>query len=76
MSVIIEAPTADKVSWDDIFKDFKRRHPNLKKMVMRWEPFGFATVRIFLKDSAQLVYNYDTKQAKFIVMGRDVLCGC
>lgn len=52
-----------KLTWDDVFKDFKKRHPSKWFAVMKWEAANYATIRIFLHDGRVLLYDYDTKEA-------------
>lgn len=56
----------EKATWDNIYKDFRRRHPNLRKDVIHHEPYSYATIKLVLKDGKKMIYNYDTKMAKFI----------
>lgn len=55
-----------KITWCDIYKDFKKRHPNLKKEVAYWVPHDYATIKLKLKDGTSMLYNYDDHMAKFI----------
>lgn len=59
-----------KVTWTVIYRDFKRRHPNLAKMIMDWRPMGYATIQIWLKDGSLMSYDYDEHMAKFIRIGK------
>lgn len=54
---------SEKITWNKIFKDFKRRHPNLSKNVSYWRPFDYATIIIYLKDGMIITYNYDEHRA-------------
>ena len=56
----------EKATWDDIYDDFKRRHPTWSKIVLGFKPFGYATIMIMCPDRVKLVYDYNTKIAKFI----------
>lgn len=55
-----------KVTWNDIYKDFRRRHPNLAKQVCGWRPYGYAQVWIRLKNGSELVHDYDLHIANYI----------
>lgn len=52
-----------KVTWRIIYQDFKRRHPNLSKKAVRFEPHDYATILIYLDDGLRLIYNYDEHKA-------------
>lgn len=53
----------EKVTWEKIYKDFRNRHPRLKKEVANWQPREYATITITLKSGMILVYNYDDQRA-------------
>ena len=55
-----------KVAWKDIYKDFRDRHPNLKKEIVDWRPYDFLTIMLQLSSGERLVYEYITKDVKFI----------
>lgn len=60
---------SDKLPWDKIRDDFKQRHPTLAKQIYHVQPYGYATVEIWLRDGMILAYNYDEHRA-------DILCAC
>lgn len=55
-----------KVTWNDIYKDFRRRHPNLAKQVCDWRPYDYGKVLIILKSRSELVHDYDSHTANYI----------
>lgn len=55
-----------KIKWSDIYKDFRMRHPNLKKMVTDWKPHDYLTILLRLNDGSQITYEYMTRDTKFI----------
>lgn len=57
---------ADKITWNKIHKDFKQRHPNLSKEVIHWQPYAYATIKLWMKDGSKIVYNYDNHRATFV----------
>lgn len=54
-----------KITWDKIHKDFARRHPNLRKELVGWRPYDYATILITCKDGSKILYDYDLKRASF-----------
>lgn len=52
---------ANKLTWTDVYNDFKKRHPKLSKKVLRFEPYDFATILLIFPDRVRMSYNYDTK---------------
>lgn len=53
-----------KLPWIEIFKEFKRNHPNLSKQIVRFEPSGYAEITIFLNTGDKIIYNYLDKKGK------------
>ena len=60
---------ARKITWDVIYRDFRRRYPNLSKEVIHWQPHSYATIEIELKDDSKLLFNYDAGIVKFAKRG-------
>ena len=52
-----------KVTWKDVYDEFKQKYPNLAKLVMHYEPYKFATIKLFLPEGVTMVYDYDEKKA-------------
>ena len=55
-----------KVTWDTVFKDFKRRHPNLAKMVTRYRPYKFLTILIYFCDGSKMAYDFSVSSGRFV----------
>lgn len=55
-----------KVKWKDVYEEFKQLYPNLSKMVMHYEPYSFATIKLFLSDGARMLYDCDNKKAVIV----------
>ena len=47
-----------KVTFDNIYADFRRRHPNLKKEVIHWKPYNYLKIKVYLFDGMILIYDY------------------
>lgn len=58
----------EKVTFTDIYKDFKARLPNLSKEVVYWKPSGYLSIQVVFKDGSQMVYDYLYKKASFTVL--------
>ena len=56
----------NKVTWNKIFTDFKKRHPNLSRMALDYRSYDYATIMVYLRDGLKLTYNYDSKRARFL----------
>lgn len=56
----------DKLTWKNVYEDFRRRFPNLKKNVSCWRPYYYATICLYTKDNKRMLYNYDTRDIKFL----------
>jgi hypothetical protein len=59
---------AEKVTFADVYKDFKARLPNLSKGVSHWQPNGYLSIRIFFWDGSQMVYDYLYKKGVFSIL--------
>ena len=59
---------AEKVTFADVYKDFKARLPNLSKGVSHWQPDGYLSIRIFFWDGSQMVYDYLYKKGVFSIL--------
>lgn len=55
-----------KITWEVIYKDFRQRHPNMKKLVTYWRPYSYATIKLYFNDGMLAIYNYDNKKATFL----------
>jgi hypothetical protein len=55
-----------KVTWSDIYKQFRATHPRLKNEVINYRPYNFMTIILTLKDGSKMTYNGMTKECQFI----------
>lgn len=53
-----------KVTWNDVYKDFRKRHPKMRKHTVGFQPYDFAEVVVYIDDGRKLIYNYDTKRSR------------
>lgn len=51
-----------KITWDVIFRDFKKNNPEYAKRVWHWRPHDYATIVLYLNNRNKATYNYDTKE--------------
>ena len=51
-----------KITWVDIFLDFKLRHPKYGGRVLHYQPYGYATIFLIIQGVGHMSYNYDTKE--------------
>lgn len=58
----------EKVTFTDIYKDFKARLPNLSKRATYWRPNGYLSIWVVFEDGSQMVYDYLYKKASFTVL--------
>ena len=52
----------DKVTWRDVYNDYKKHHPKASKKCLGFDPYGFATILLIFPDRVRMTYNYDTKE--------------
>lgn len=62
-----------KITFLDIYKDFKIRLPNLSKRATYWKPRGYLSITVYLEDGSQMAYDYLYKKASFIAMPQAAL---
>lgn len=55
-----------KVTWKNVFDEFKQRHPNLAKMVVEYRPHSYGMIVILFEDGKSMVYDYDAKCGRWI----------
>ena len=53
-----------KITWKDVFDDFKKTYPNMSRTVITFDPHSYATVILYFPDRVRMTYNYDTKELK------------
>lgn len=51
-----------KLTWENIYKDFRTTYPSIAKEVLGFEPHSFATILLFFRENKRMLYNYDTKE--------------
>lgn len=54
-----------RVTWDDIYNEFRKNHPTLSKLVSSWRPIDCGMIEIKLKEGDAVIYDYYMHQAKF-----------
>lgn len=54
---------ATKVTWNDVYKDFKKRYPKKSQTVLGFQPHSYATILLIFPDGLRMLYNYDTRKA-------------
>lgn len=57
---------AAKITWADIYKEFRSKYPTLRKRVIGWQPYGYLTIILTCDDGVKLVYDYLKKQCLFL----------
>lgn len=55
-----------KITWDAIYKDFKDKHPNLKKFIEYWCPRDYEKITLYFTDGMLAVYDYFEHRVNFI----------
>lgn len=55
-------PTTKVVTWADIFADFKKTFPTRSKNAPDFQPYSYATIKLYFTDGKRMLYNYDTKK--------------
>lgn len=53
-----------KVSWQDVYDNFKSVYPKLSKMSVRFMPYDYMTIAVYLSDGTKMIYDDLKKQAR------------
>lgn len=56
----------NKVTWSDVYKEFRSTHPNLRNEVMDYRPYDYLTIILYFKDGRRMVYKYMTNERYFL----------
>lgn len=56
----------NKITWQDIYKEFRSGHPNLCKKIIGWQPNGYLSIIVSLDDGDKMAYDYLTKRCWFV----------
>lgn len=55
-----------KITWGEIYRDFRSRFPRLKDQVLDYRPHDYLTIKIWCKDDLVVTYNYMTKSCDVV----------
>lgn len=55
-----------KITWNMINKDFRAKHPEMRRSVTYWRPYNFATILLYFKDGRLATYDYDKHKLRFL----------
>lgn len=47
-----------------IYRDFRKKHPNLAKSVLYWHPYDLDEIALYLQDRSIMIYNDYTKRGR------------
>ena len=53
-----------KITWDDLYTNFKSIYPNLGRQSLRFQPYGYMMILVYLTDGSRMIYDDLRKQAK------------
>lgn len=57
-----------KVTWKEIFDNFKAVYPNLSKGVRDFVPYNYMSIIVYLPDGTKMIYDDVVKRAKMIAV--------
>lgn len=58
-----------KVTWKDIFNNFKSVYPRLSKEAQDYRPYNYMSIVVYLEDGTKVIYDDMAKRAKMLVAG-------
>ena len=53
-----------KITWDDLYNNFKSIYPNLGRQSLRCQPYVYMMFLEYLTDGSRMIYDDLRKQAK------------
>lgn len=56
-----------KVTWKDIFNNFKSVYPRLSKEAQDYRPYNYMSIVVYLEDGTKVIYDDMAKRAKMLV---------
>lgn len=56
-----------KVTWKDIFNNFKSVYPRLSKEAQNYRPYNYMSIVVYLEDGTKVIYDDMAKRAKMLV---------
>ena len=51
-----------KLTYKDVYEDFRRRFRNISERAMHWHPYDVETIMIYFPKGVKATYNYHTKE--------------
>ena len=55
-----------KVTWKDIFENFKMVYPNLSNGAKDFKPYNYMSIVVYLEDGSRVVYDDLMKRARIL----------
>ena len=55
-----------KVTWKDIFNNFKSVYPRLSKEAQDYRPYNYMSIVVYLEDGTKVIYDDMVKRAKML----------
>lgn len=55
-----------KVTWKDIFDNFKAVYPRLSKAALDYRPYNYMSIVVYLEDGTKVMYDDIAKRAKML----------
>lgn len=53
-----------KITWNDIYEEFRKKFPKLSKAAVRHVPYGYMSILIYFSDGSKMVYDSATGRGK------------
>lgn len=55
-----------KITWREVFDNFKAVYPNLSKGVRDFRPYNYMSIMVYMRDGSKIIYDDVVKRAKII----------
>lgn len=53
---------SERITWANIYTEFRKTYPNLRKHALHWRPYDVGQIILYLDDGFTMVYDYDLKK--------------
>ncbi len=47
----------NKITWNDIYDEFRKKFPKRSKAAVRYAPYGYMSIMVYFSDGSKMVYD-------------------
>ena len=57
----------NKITWSDIYSDFKQRYPRMSKSAIHYQPSDYLKILVTFQDGMKMLYDYNRSSGKYVL---------